>query len=314
MRAFLFTVAFCAVSALAGAAQADGVAIGPQDLSPEVRTALQAQIAEARATQPEAFRAVADVDSYKPEGIRRSRHNKPEAARALRRLGSPALMPMVELLAFDAERGSLTDEQWKALGRGLLQAIGFLRDARGAPALEAVFVKGSEPDFIRDAGEGLGMLCGQRQEKILLAWSKTSGPRQLGAIQGLGFCRTKASAERLATILSDSSIGQETAITTARSLGRVGSSWALAADKSMPADRAETIRRIASQALLDQYTRFGKKVRDQIQDGVLMVEHRPSVGRISSLERQVATPFARELAILRQRLEIAIARAEARRR
>jgi DnaJ-domain-containing protein 1 len=82
----------------------------------------------------------------------------------------------------------------------------------------------------------------------------------------------------------------------------------------MPADRAETIRRIASQALLDQYTRFGKKVRDQIQDGVLMVEHRPSVGRISSLERQVATPFARELAILRQRLEIAIARAEARRR
>jgi hypothetical protein len=289
------------------AARADGVAIAPEAIPEAERATLVQQIAEARAQTPDAFDAVAAVDTYKPEGIRRSRNNKPDASRAFMRLGRPALMPMIELLAFQAERGSLTEEQWSALGDGLLHAIAFLRDDRAASTLEAVFLGSDDAKFVRKAGEGLGMLCGSRQQRVLLTASRETGPRRLGAITGLGWCRTKASVKRLAAIMAEP-LDAKTAAATAKALGYVGSSWGLSADKSIPADRAETIQRIAAEALVDQYPRFGKKVRATMQTAVLMVEYRPSVGRLESMRRRVDQPMAKELDDLRDRLERALSR------
>jgi hypothetical protein len=303
----VFIAALSLVMVVAAEARADGVAIAPEAIPAEQRDALAQLIAQAKASHPETFAAVAAVDTYTTQGMKKVRSGKPEAARAFMRLGRPALLPMIELVAFDARRGDLTEEQWNALGRGLLHAISFLRDPRSAPVLEAVFKSSQHEEFMLKAGEGLGMLCGSRQQKLLLSGSKDSGPQRLAAIAGLGYCRTKASAERLAAIMAESN-DAETAKITAKSLGYVGSSWGLQADKSIPADRAETIRRIASEALVDHYARYGKKVRKEMGHAVLMVEHPASVGRIESARRRASGAIATELDDLRGRLETSLAR------
>lgn len=290
-------------------ARADGVVISPLDLDPAVRAQLAAEIAAARASDGAAFDALAAIDSYKPEGIRRSRHNQPSAARALMRLGRPGLWPMIEWTAFRAERGKLSDDQWRVLGAGLLQALGVLKDARAAPVLRAALAKAREPVWLDRAAEGLGMLCGEAEERLLLAASGRRGDRRAAAIAGLGHCRTHGSARRLAAILRGEPPDSDLAARATRALGYVGSSWALAADTRVRAEDAEAIRRTAVEALVEALPRqTASSTRAATARSVLMVEHPLALERLAVASRGTSGDVLDDIERLRRTLERKLAR------
>ena len=303
----LAAVAIFFTSSLARSARADGVLVPASALSESARSSLAQEIAQARTKNTAAFAAVRKVDGYTAAAAARTRHNKPTAVRDFRRLGPAALFPLIELAAFDAKRGSLTDEEWRTFGDGILQALAFLRDTRAEPVLEAVFLSAKEPSWIENAALGLGMLGGEHERELLLASLAPGNPRRAAAISGLAFCRNIEVAQRLAPLLADPD--PLVASRAARSLGYVGSSWALAADKTLsPADRDE-IGAFAASALLTAYTGQGPTVRSVMYRATLMVEHPSAGAAISRAKRSASPDVKRELERLALRLEANRARA-----
>lgn len=277
---FAFT---CSVWLLAsGTALADGVVTKPGALPPETREQLTALIAQAKASDPEAFAAVAAVDTYKPAGIARMRHNQPTATRGFRQLGERALLPLIELAVFRANRGALTNDQWNALGDGLIQALAFLRNTQARPVLQAVFEHSANARWASSAAEGLGMLCGAEDRAVLLATLDASDFRLGAAVTGLQHCRTTEVADRIAEVLRDTT-DEEVARRAVRALGYLGSSWALEADKRVSPTEGESISRITSDALLAAYLGRPDVVREQSLGALLMVGNRRTVDRINAL-------------------------------
>lgn len=292
--------------AVAGTSRAQGAVLGPGSLDPAARSSLEAEIARARIRHPGRFKAARSVDTFRPKAVARSRSNRPSAARAFLRLGPSALLPMLEMIAWKADLAGLDDEQRLALGDGLLQAVAFARDPRAAPVLTAVFSKSQEPRFIASAAAGLGMLCRLEDRSLLLSHASLAGPRRAAAIAGLGHCRSPETAEKLAAVMAEP-LDDALARVTARALGYVGSSWALAAAKFDP-KQAETIRSSAATALADAYPRHEGEVRQVIARALLMVEHPASLPALRELERTGSAGARKEASRLRTRLEKNLAR------
>lgn len=291
---------FSSIFALSSPSRADGVALSPGALAAPARSALESEIASARKQRPAAFRAARAVDSFRTKAAAGSRHNQPTAARAFMRLGKAGLMPMLEMLAWKADVTGLTPPERLALGDGLLQAVAFARDPRSAPVLEAVFLRSAEPRFVASAAAGLGMLCGPEQRSLLLGEASVSGPRRAAAIGGLGHCRSLDVAGKLASILSAESDAAVVKL-TARSLGYVASSWALATTKLSSAER-EAIRSIAAKALGAAYAAHEGQTRVVVARALLMVAHPAAVPALREVER--AGEPATKVAATRLRLRL----------
>ncbi|MBW2459426.1 MAG: hypothetical protein JRI68_33345 [Deltaproteobacteria bacterium] len=106
----------------ATAAAGEGLCGSPAQLPVAQRAKLAAAIDGYRATHPQAFVAVHQVKGHRPEVYRKARNPKPMVGPELRRLGAPALLPMLEALAFAApERRGATAAEWQALEVGMLQ-------------------------------------------------------------------------------------------------------------------------------------------------------------------------------------------------
>lgn len=295
----------------ATAARAEGVVLTSGALDAAARTQLQTQVASVRALHPEAFRAVYAVDTFKPEAVARSRHAQPTTARAFMRLGPPALMPMLEMLVLNVSYRGLSLNERRALGDGLIQAVGVLKDERARRVLQAVFLKSSEPRWVTSAAVGLGMLCRGVDRALLLRESAAGQSRSQAAIAGLGHCRAEVTAQRLASALRESLGERSFAATAARSLGYVGSSWALAADASVAKSKAARIRTIASRALVEAFPRVTGDTRRNVERSLLMVEDPASVQALRRLEQLQAssTELRRDARRLRLRLERNLQRA-----
>lgn len=242
---------------LAGAAYADGLVIGPDALSARDRAALQAAIASARAQNPAIFTRLADLPAVAADMDARKRGPLAPIAPRLKSLGPHALLPMLELLAFEApERGELTDSAWTAMRASLLEAVGRLRDSRAEPVLHAV-LDSSEADFyvLRAAVEALGKLGGPAAITHLSALARTAGPKQAAAIAAIGYCRCEAVATLLAQLLREAA-DEDTARVLARSLSDVANSWAWKLEPQ--ARQAEWVRvhGIAEQALQGAVARW----------------------------------------------------------
>jgi hypothetical protein len=293
----------------AESARADGVVTASSKIPADVRVKLEAEIAKAKTTQPKAFAAVAAVDTYKPSGIARVRHNKPTAARGLRQIGPAAFWPMIEQVAFKSDRGTLTDEQWHAFGDGLLQAISFLRNPNAVPVLEAIFLNSPDAVYAARAAEGLGMLCGDAQRSLLLSHVKAGDPQRTAAVVGLGHCRKLDVAQTLADVLKSEPADSDLAEKAARSLGYVASSWALAADKKMTADEGDAIRRTASEALVDAMPTQSPRIREVAAHSVLMAEHPSAIDRLAAAKNRASVEVRPELVRLEARVKKSIERA-----
>ncbi len=296
--------AMAAALLCAPAAHADGIIAVPADLPAKERAELKAAIDAYRAENPVAFQRVRNVSGYKPEVYRKFRHGQPMVSRELRALGAQALLPMLEALAFDMwDRGGATDVEWRALQVGLLDAVGYLDDARAEPVLAAAFDNAQHPDVQAAAAEALGIRCSQAAFDQLAG--ALSGDRRQAAIAGLGQCRSKAAAELLAAELGAAKTAAD-AQQIAKALGYVSSSWAW---RTLGKDRAAEgmeVRRIASAALVRGFVRHTGATRDAHRVSLSMARHpdlRSIVGRHAkqgdkatrdALERIVQTIEARK--------------------
>jgi hypothetical protein len=314
-----FALVGLALGLAARSARADGVVASPLSLPNEVRLSLEKQIAQARAADPQIFAAVAAVDTYKPEGARRNRHGQPMAARAFMLMGPRALLPLIEWAAFKAPaRGNLGEAEWRALGSGLLQAIGVLKDPRGAPVLRAVFAGASDPEWLEQAAMGLGMMCGEAERQLLIAETAPASGRRDAAVAGLGYCRTPETAQKLGELMAQAT-EPALAARVGRALGYVGSSWALAAEMKqgdkrhagrLAPEQADAIQRTAAEALVAALPRHAGETREAIGRGVLMVEHPIALDRLEAASRTAPAALRADLERLRGQLAASLARAK----
>ncbi len=270
MRKFIATAVFAATAFIAGGAAADGLAANADAIPSAERVTLQADITSFKASNAAAFEAVLNVQGHRPEVYRRFRNPIPMVGRELRRLGQPALLPMLEALAFKAPAlDGVTEVEREALTVGMLEAVGTLRDARSSSVLQAVF-KADHTTFVtRNAAEAMGQLCDASSLELLS--SSLASPKRMASIAGLGECRSVAAAQLLADQL-DATTSPAEAARIGQALGVLSSSWAW---KTLGAERAAegmSVRTIASEALTRGFLRFTGEPQDAFRRGLLLAE------------------------------------------
>jgi hypothetical protein len=307
-RGFFSALAAALVMSVASpAAAAEGVAIDARVLPAQARASLLAQITKYKVKNPAIFQQVRSVKGHRPELYMKFRNPVPLVGRELRHLGSDALLPMLEALAFDAPPvDGLKQNEIDALRVGLLEAVGMLRDGRSEAVLEAVFA-GDHSRWVNiAAAEAVGRLCTTRGLSRLASALDTKSRNH--AIAGLGQCRKHKSAELLAGLLDKTKTASE-ADTIAAAMGSIGSRWAWRAlarrDGKTRLAEGEAVRTVIAEALVRNYDRFSGETRKRHREAISMVA-------ITGLRGVVARHASRLDAASRAELEVIAARLERR--
>ncbi|MEZ4293622.1 MAG: hypothetical protein R3B70_01500 [Polyangiaceae bacterium] len=258
-----------ALFATAGAAHADGLALSAGELPAEAKKTLTRDIAAHKASHPDDFKPVRDVQGVKPEVYKTFRNPQPIAVLELKRLGAGALLPMLDALALDAPALTLTEKEKTAYVVGLLEASSSLRDKRGAPIYTAIFEgKTKNADILRAAAEAMGRLCGDAELASLKKHTAATDALRPHALRGLSQCRRKESAEHLATLLASADAASAPPIADA--LGLAASSWAWKAMGKSQAAAAKDVQSIAAKALVASFVKH-KDARPSAQKALLLV-------------------------------------------
>ncbi len=134
-----------------------------------------------------------------------------------------------------------------ALRAGLIEAAGDAKDPNAAPVLRNVITTATEFFEVRAAVEALGKLAESADVVMLAHLATAAGPRQEAAVAGLGSCRRVVAAQALEKVSATHPTGMF-AKHLLRSLGTMGSSWALATPNAAPALEAPVIRDTAARA------------------------------------------------------------------
>jgi len=257
-------------------ASAAGAGLDANDLPAATRSELRAEIEKARAATPELFRAVADVAaqardldaSARKPGIPLTLHFKP--------LGNRALYPLLEALVFDSHAAKdLPPSAAAALRLGLIEAVGTIRDARAIPVLAKILELGRDDQTVRASAEGLARIGTDDALTILTAAAtkaKTSDAgdaRERAILSGMHDARREAAARFLARRLQQNP-DDETARVVVKALGGVGNAWAWKTLSNQ--GEMSATRKIAANALVDAYVRFGGAVREQAAKAILVVD------------------------------------------
>jgi hypothetical protein len=286
-------LAAIALTSLAGlgSARADGVA-DVRQLDAKQRSVLVAKIAQARAQQPAAFARIAKAPALAVELDRNRRGRFAPVGPHLRRLGKPALMPMLEMLAVSGPRRSdLNDRAWLALRVGLLEAVGAQREPIAQPVLNAILDAESDYWVVRAAAEAIGRYGDDASAKKLIALARTPGPKQDAVLSAIGDCRRRVVAEALSEMLrSAPSEGQARLLIDA--LGGVGNSWAWKTPNVAKYGEESPVRAAAARALVAAFVRYDGQLQLQAQKAILLVDD-PSTPELINAARSRATPAQR---------------------
>ena len=271
-RSFLFGLILGgAVLFTATAARADGLAIGTADLPEAARKTLQKDVAAFKAQNPKAFDRVRDIQGIKPEFYKQARRPDPIATVELKRLGKEALLPMLSALALEAPALTLSEKEKTAYLVGLLEASSALHDPRGGAVYTAVFEsKGKDAETLRAAARAMGRLCSDTELASLKKHTAATDALRAHAIDGLGECMRKESAEHLATLLA-AATDSAAAEPIAKALGNVGSSWAWQALGASQEANARVVRAAAAKALVSAFAKH-KDARPTAETALRMVE------------------------------------------
>ncbi len=270
-RKSLFGLVLTGMLLTAGAARADGLAAGPGDLPAEAKKTLVKDVAAYKASHPEAFTAVAEIQGIVPEVYKKYRRPDPIAAPELKHLGATALLPMLSALALDAPGRTLSEKEKNAYVVGLLEATGALRDARSGAVVTAVFEGKNKPaEVLRAAAEAMGKLCGDAELASLKKHAAAGDALRGHALRGLGECRRKESADHLAGLLA-AATDAASAEPIAEALGTVASSWAWKAKGAASEATAKQVQSVAAKALVGAFAKH-KDARGAAKKALRLVE------------------------------------------
>lgn len=288
----------------ARARAAEGVALAPTALSATARARLERDVKALRVAKPAAFQRVQAVRDRVAELDRRRRGRLAPVGVLLHGLGKDALLPMLEMLALDAQpRGTLTDTAWTALHAGLIEAVGALRAPEAEPVLRAI-LDGSATDstVVRAAAEALGRLGSDRVATKLIALAATDGPKQRAVLAGMGECRRAVIADALADALAGAT-DAATAKLLVRSLGTVGNSfaWQTPAVRAH-ADEEDRTRARAAEALLGAFIAWDGEVRQAAVSALLLVDDAATPSLVAAARAGASGELAQALDELALRL------------
>lgn len=288
--------------ALAAPAFAAPVGIDAAKLAPQTRTELRSKIAKARVTDAATFREVRDIVAHARQADQRARGRKAPVAHHLARLGSKALFPMLELVAFETSPLSPNEAaaDRASVQRDLVEAIGLLKDARALPVLVAVLAKESDFKTIRTAAEAIGRLDSDEAASTLVsALGKASGERATAILAGMGACHRAVISRTLAGRLT-ARPDETTARHLVKSLGHVGNAWAW---KTL-SERGDELaaRETAAKALVTAYVQYTGEVREGAAKALLVVDDPHTVALIEGARRGASRELALELDELARRV------------
>ena len=271
---------FCGLALSTPASATPGLALDSTKLAPPSRATLRSNIDKARLADPAAFHDVREIVLHAREADKKSRGRKAPNSLQLAGLGTKALMPMLELVAFDASSfasvpgASAGDADARAdrasVARDLIEAIGLLKDARSMPVLVAILERDSDALTTRTAAEAVARMDSDEAANALVAnLEKATGERATAILAGMGSCHrtlvARTLADRLAAHPDDA-----TARAIIKSLGHVGSAWAwkTLSDRSEEAASRET----AARALVNAYVHYGSDAREAAAKALLVVD------------------------------------------
>lgn len=271
----------------AASARADGLALATSELPAEAKKTLVKDVAAHKATHPETFEKVRDIQGIKPEVYKTYRNPIPMAGIELKRLGAGALLPMLSALALDAPAVMLSEKEKEAYVIGLLQASSELRDPRGGPVYTAIFESKAtkSADVLRAAAEAMGRLCGDAELAALKKHAVATDPLRGHAVRGLGQCRRKEGVEHLATLLGSAPSAAD-AEPIADAIGSAASSWAWKAMGAKAAPAAKDVQAIAAKALVGAFAKH-KDLRVTAKKALRLVES-PDAAALIATARAVA--------------------------
>jgi hypothetical protein len=300
----LSTLLLCGLASLALAAPAFAapVAIDVAKLSVPARADLRIDIDKARVSDPVAFREVREIVSHAREANKRARGRKAPTALHLAGLGSKALLPMLELVAFDAAPLVANEgaAERVAVQRDLVEAIGLLRDPRAMPVLVAVLAKEGDFATTRTAAEAIGRLDSDEAASTLVATlANASGERATALLAGMGACHRAVVARTLAARLGGRP-DEITAKHVVKSLGHVGNAWAW---KTL-SDRGDeaAAREAAAKALVTAFVQYTGEVRDAATKALLVVDDVHTIALIEAARRGASADVAVALDELARRV------------
>ena len=262
----------CGLALSASASAAPGLAVDSTKLVASHRATLRANIDKARLADPTAFRDVHEIVAHAREADKHARGRKAPISLRLAGLGTKALMPMLELAAFDAPplAAGETAADRASVTRALIEAIGLLRDARSMPVLVAILERDSDAATTRTAAEAVARMESDEAANVLVAdVEKATSDRATAILAGMGSCHrtlvARTLADRLAAHPDDAAAHQ-----ILKSLGHAGGAWAW---KTL-SDRSEeaATREIAARALVTAFVRYGGDAREAAAKALLVVD------------------------------------------
>lgn len=280
-----------------GARAEGGLFVTPDVLGAPIRASLGAEIDAARRAHPEAFAAVAELQGAAREADRKKRGRLAPMSLYFKALGPDALMPMLERLAFAAptrEMG-LPDSAWEALGVGMLDAVGALRDARARPVLSAVLRHARTAGTagtgatLRAAAGALGRVCDAGAAGELIAMAEGQGG--LPVLEALGHCRRPEVAAALARAADpvgsiDGKADHKRVWLVARALADLG---------NVRGDADEAVRKSAASTLLRIFVRGDVELQRTATTSLLVVAWAGTEPMIIEQRRGASPALAAEL-------------------
>jgi hypothetical protein len=262
----------CGLALSGSASAAPGISLDAAKLPPQTRTELRASIDKARLSDPASFHEVRDLVSRARELDSHARGRKAPISLRLAQLGTNALLPMLELVAFDAPAlapGETAAER-ASVSRDLVEAIGLLHDARALPVLVAVLGRDGDFATTRTSAEAVARLDSDEAANALVAGvSKATGERATAILAGMGSCHRAVVAPTLADRLA-ARPDEAAARHIMKSLGHVGSAWAwkTLTDRHDEASSRET----AARALVTAYVQYTGEARDAAAKALMVVD------------------------------------------
>ncbi|AKU94234.1 hypothetical protein AKJ09_00898 [Labilithrix luteola] len=303
MKLCLTTIAAFALVGASADALAAGVLIDSAELPAKTASSLRSDIDHARVEVPELFKAVHDIASRANELDAAARKPGTPLTMQFKSLGPRALMPMLEMLAFDAHAPTgLTPTASSALQVGLVEAIGIVRDARAVPVLGRVLERERSADVTRAAADALGRIGTDEAFTALtraLELSKTSIDRESAVLAGLGSCR-RADAARLLAKRLDAHPDDATARVVAKALGTIGNAWAWQTLSARSEEGA--VRETAARSLVNAYLTYRGSAQKAVSNAILVVDDPHTAALVEAAKRGASRDVVALLDALSQRL------------
>jgi hypothetical protein len=274
-----------------------------------------AVIAKAYLADAETVRHVYKLEGLDPAVYEQRRRADPECGRELRRLGVPAVGPMLEiyLKTFDAHPLVASAKQRAALREGIVVALAASSHPAAPIALRRIASSASELEGARkQALEGLGTLAGPGALVALARIHAEPGLSvglRLAAIRGIAQLPSAEALTWLTKRLDGADQDERRAAVAA--IGLYGSAWSWEARGPEWAGLGDELRVEATRALVERLPGLVQDGSDQLVEALATIAHPKAVPSLRQLrdDPQIEKPVRVLAGRALERVELALERA-----